>query len=349
MMPNARLPHYTGTAPRLRKPRPSAVRVALVALLACALALPATPQAPQAPPQTPIQQDRPIRVGVSLVNVFATVRDGKRRLVPDLTQEEFRVLEDGVPQKIEFFSRETSLPINVGILIDTSGSVDRVLEAEKEAASRFLRRVLRPKDLAFVINFDVDVDLLSDFSQDPAHLDRAIRRARINAPGSPVNAGPFPRIQSGGTKFFDAVYLACTEKLAGEVGRKAIIVLTDAVDTGSRVKLEEAMEAAQRTDTVVHILHVQDSQFYGFGGGGEGVAKKLAEETGGRAIFINSEKKLEEAFDQISEELRSQYTLGYYPANNARQGKFRKLKVETTRNDTKVLARKGYYEASEKQ
>jgi VWFA-related protein len=311
---------------------------AAAALLA---ALPAARHAAGQQQEPPGQAPR-IRVGVDLVSLFATVRDGKR-LVPDLKQEEFRVFEDGQEQKVEFFSRETALPINVGILMDTSGSMDGVLEAEKDAASRFLRRVLQSKDLAFVINFDVDIDLLSDVSQDPDHLERAIRRARINAPGSPVNQGPFPTIQSGGTKFYDAVYLACTEKLALEVGRKAIVVLTDAVDTGSRLKLEDAVEAAQRSDTVVHVIHISDPRFYGFGSGGAGAAKKLADETGGRAIFINSEKDLEKAFDQISEELRSQYTLGYYPTNKDRDGKFRKLKIEATRKGLKVLTRKGYY------
>lgn len=332
---------YTGMRRRLSEMhrRGCRTRWPLAALVAAiSLALPAVPQAP--PPQQP---DRTIRVGVNLVNVFATVRDGKKRLVADLTKDDFRVLEDGAQQEIAFFSRETTLPITVGILMDTSGSMERILEPEKEAASRFLRRVLRPKDLAFVMNFDVDVDLLSDFSQDQDHLERAIRRARINAPGTMVNPGPFPR-RGGGTNFYDAVYLACQEKLASEAGRKAIIVLTDAVDTGSKMRLEDALEVAQRSDTVVHVIHISDPQ-YSFGFGGEGVAKKLAEETGGRAIFINNEKKLEEAFDQISEELRSQYTLGYYPANNSRQGRFRKLKVEATRKDTKVLTRKGYYEA----
>jgi len=323
----------------------------LAAVLVLALAAPGSSAGPRSAAdhdtgQQQERQERAIRVGVDLVNVFATVRDSKKRIVPDLSEEEFQVFEDGQEQKIEFFSRETALPITVGILIDTSGSVDRVLEAEKDAAARFLRRVMRPKDMAFVINFDVDVDLLSDFSQDPGHLERAISRARINAPASPVNRGPFPSIQSGGTKFYDAVYLACTEMLAGEVGRKALVILTDAVDQGSKKELEDAMEVAQRTDTVVHIIYISDPAFYRFGGGGgESVAKKLAEETGGRAIIIRSEKNLEEAFGQISEELRSQYTLGYYPTNKSREGKFRKLKVETTRDGTKVLARKGYYEA----
>jgi len=331
----------------MRRGRQRAGLPAVALLVTLALAVPAVPQAPQQPPPPANpQKERTIRVGVDLVNVFATVRDGKRRLLADLTKDDFRILEDGAEQKIEYFSRETSLPINLGILMDTSGSMDRIIEPEKDAASRFLRRVLQAKDLAFIINFDVDVDMLSDFSADQAHLERAIRRAKINAPGSPINPGPFPTSQRGGTRLYDAIYLACTEKLSGEVGRKAIVVLTDMVDTGSRVRMEEALEAAQRSDTVVHVLHLVDQGMYGFGGGGgEGIAKKFAEETGGRAIFIDSEKKLEEAFDQISEELRSQYTLGYYPSNNSHEGKFRKLKVETTRRDTKILARKGYYES----
>ena len=125
----------------------------------------------------------------------------------------------------------------------------------------------------------------------------------------------------------------------GEAGRKAIVIVTDAQDEGSKVKLEEAIESAQRTDTVIHVLLVADSRY----GGNGGVARRLADDTGGRVIFVSSEKKLEEAFDQISEELRSQYTLGYYPTNNSRDGRFRKIKLDVDNHDLKVLARKGYY------
>src|SRR3989475_13151361 len=126
---------------------------------------------------------------------------------------------------------------------------------------------------------------------------------------------------------------------SSEAGRKALVVLTDAVDNGSKLRLEEAIEAAQRSDTVVHILLVYDPAE----GYNEGVARKLAEETGGRAIVVRNEKKLEEAFDQISEEMRTQYTLGYYPTNTARDGRFRKIKIESTRDGLHVLARRGYY------
>ena len=292
-----------------------------------------TPAATQEPQQT-------IRVQVNLVSMFATVRDKQKRIVPDLGQDDFRVSEDNQEQKISFFSHETSLPITLGLLIDTSGSEERMLPAEQEAASRFLRRVLRPKDLAMVISFDLDVDLLSDFTSDRDLLERAIQRARINAPRVPVSVqGPLPQSGSKGTNFYDAVYLACHEKLSSEAGRKALVILTDAVDNGSKVSVQEALEVAQRTDTVVHILLVYDPAY----GNNESVAHKLSEETGGRTIVVRNEKKLEEAFDQISEELRSQYTLGYYPTNTNRDGRFRKIKIETTRKDLHVLARKGYY------
>jgi VWFA-related protein len=304
----------------------------------------ARPNSPQGETPTATQNpQQPIRVQVELVNLFATVRDKKKHLTADLTKDDFRIFEDGQEQKIAFFSRETALPITLGLLIDTSGSQERLLSAEQEAASRFLERVLRKSDLAMVISFDLDVDLLADFTADRAELERAIQRTRINAPRTPVVVqGPLPQRTPKGTDFYDAIYLACREKLAGEAGRKALVILTDAEDIGSKVKLEDALETAQRTDTVIHILLVADPrQYFSYHGGS--AAKKLAEETGGRSIEVRSEKKLEEAFDQISEELRSQYTLGYYPTNPARDGRFRKIKIETTRNDLQVLARKGYY------
>jgi VWFA-related protein len=206
-----------------------------------------------------------------------------------------------------------------------------MLGAIQGAGGRFLRRVLRKGDEAMVISFDTDVDLLSDFTDDRSILDRAINKARINTPGGGYiagNPGPVPSGNMVGTALYDAIYLACGEKLNGEAGRKAIVIVTDAQDEGSKVKLEEAIESAQRTDTVIHVLLVADPRY----GGNGGVARRLADDTGGRVIYVNSEKKLEEAFDQISEELRSQYTLGYYPTNKNRDGKFRKinLDVETT-------------------
>jgi len=279
-----------------------------------------------------------IRVQVNLVNLFATVRDKHKAIVTGLTKDDFQVYEDGQPQEITYFSAESNLPITLGMLLDTSGSEYFMLSAEKDAGSRFLGRVLRKGDLAMVMSFDTDVDLLADFTDDRGMLNRAINRAQINAPsGGMIAQGPLPSSGTGGTNFYDAVYLAAHDKLSDEAGRKAIVVLTDAEDTGSKLNLQDAIEAAQRTDTVVHILLVAAD------GGDQGVAKRLTDETGGRTILVRSEKNLEQAFDQISEELRSQYTVGYSPSNKKHDGSYRKIKVEMKNKDYSVLTRRGYY------
>lgn len=306
---------------------------------AIAIAVPALPEARQTQGQG---QGPVIKAEVNLVNLFATVRDKNKRIVSDLKQDNFKIFEDGHEEKISFFAKEMNLPITLGLLLDTSGSEQNMLGAIQDAGAQFLHRVLRKGDEAMIISFDTDVDLLADFTDDRGILDRAINKARINTPGGGYiagNPGPVPGGDSVGTALYDAIYLACGEKLNGEAGRKAIVIVTDAQDEGSKVRLEEAIEAAQRTDTVIHLLLVSDPRY----GGNGSVAHKLTEETGGRLIVVNSEKRLVEAFDQISEELRSQYTLGYYPTNTAKDGKFRKIKVETDNRDYRVLSRKGYY------
>ena len=305
--------------------------------LAAVLVVPALSQEPQ----EPLSQAPTIKTQVSLVNLFVTVRDKNKRIVTDLKQDDFKVSEDGQDQKIAFFSKEVTLPITLGLLLDTSGSEQYMLGAIQDGATRFLNRVMRKGDEAMVVSFDLDVDLLADFTDDRSQLDRAIHRAQINTGGGggAITPGPIPTGGSKGTNFYDALYLACNDQLSHEAGRKAIVVLTDAEDNGSKVRVEEAIEAAQRTDTVVHILLVYDPHF----GANGSIAHKITDETGGRTIVVNNEKHLEQAFDQISEELRSQYTLGYYPTNSARDGKFRKIKIDAANRDLKVLARKGYY------
>jgi len=306
----------------------------MTAVVVCTLAAPVMAQEP-APAQGGV-----IKTQVNLVNIFATVRDKNKRIVTDLKQDDFKLAEDNQDQKIAFFSKEVNLPITLALLLDTSGSEQNMLGAIQEAGSSFLNRVLRKGDEALIMSFDSDVDLLSDFTDDRAQLSRAIRRARINSPGGGYlggNPGPIGSPQTTGTALYDAIYLASGEKLNTEAGRKAIVIVTDAQDEGSKVRIEEAVEAAQRTDAVVHVLMVYDRS------ANFGAAKKIADDTGGRVISANSEKKLMQAFDEISEELRSQYTLGYYPTNNERDGKFRKIKIEMANRDYKVLARKGYY------
>ena len=303
------------------------------AVLAAVALAPARPSAPAAGKPGAAGQE-PIRIQVNLVNLFATVRDKKtKKILTGLEQSDFKVSEDNTEQKIASFSRESNLPITLGLLIDTSGSEEGSLGAEQEAAIRFLNRVMRKGDLAMVISFDSDADLLAGFTEDHQILERAVRRSRIAGGGAPGPLGG----NSPGTVFYDAVYLACTDKLVQEAGRKALVILTDAYDNGSRMRIQDAIEAAQRTDTVVHTLLISNGMV------NEGAAKKLTDETGGRTIVVRSEKNLEQAFDQISEELRSQYTLGYYSTNSARDGSFRKVKVESTRKDVDVLTRRGYY------
>jgi VWFA-related protein len=335
----------------------------LAAYVAASAGLPATgatPRSRAAVPQNPQQQQQQsqqqqsqqpppqvqgtIKSSVLLVNVFVTVRDKRNGVIGDLTKDDFKILEEGKEQQIAFFSRETDMPITLGILMDTSGSMGNIMGAEQDAASRFLKEVLRPRDLAMVMSFDFDVDLLADFTQDTAVLERAIRRARVNAVSNVgmINPGTVPAgAGSGGTNLYDAVYLAAHDQLTGEAGRKAVILLTDAEDTGSKLGVKDAIESAQRSDAVIHVLLIQDpGATQGYGGG---IARKMTEETGGRVIPVHNERTLEKAFDEISQELRSQYVLGYYPINNNRDGTFRKIQVQIDKPDLKILARKGYY------
>jgi VWFA-related protein len=227
-------------------------------------------------------------------------------------------------------------------MMDTSGSMQRILGAEQDAASRFVHEVMRKKDEALVMSFDTDVNLMADFTEDPSVLERAIRRVEINVDASGVGMTPGTvASQGGGTNMFDAVYLACHDELGTEAGRKAVIILSDMEDNGSKVSEQDAIEAAQRADAVVHVLLIRD--FMATSGYGVGIANKMASDTGGRVIDVHNEKSLEKAFDEITQELRSQYVLGYYPTNEKHDGAFRKIKVEVTQPDVKVLTRKGYY------
>ncbi|HLW98297.1 MAG TPA: VWA domain-containing protein [Candidatus Acidoferrales bacterium] len=330
--------------------RPLGAMFVLAALAAGLALVPAMDSAVSGRWQDQKQDQQPIKIGTSLVSLYATVRDNHKKIVANLEQNQFHIYEDGVEQKVAFFSQEKTLPLTMGILIDTSGSEETMIGAIQQAATQFLQRVMQKKDEAMVITFDLDVDLLADWTNDLPQLERAIHRARVNTGGAggQVTPGPVPsNISGGGTNFYDAVYLACHDKMASEAGRKALIILTDAEDTGSKLKLQDAIEAAQRADTVVHVLLIAASPNHGFvigsNGGDMGVARKLTDETGGRAIDVKNEKDLLKAFDEITEEMRSEYSLGFYPTNTKLDGSFRHLKVETTDKDYKVVSRKGYY------
>jgi VWFA-related protein len=307
-------------------------------------ATPHSPAQPQQDQQQPGQSPQTLKRETNLVNVFVTARDKKNGIISDLTQNDFKVSEDGQPQEVAFFEKDVNMPITLGLLIDTSGSMYNVIGAEQDTASRFLREVMRKKDEAMVISFDFDADLLADFTEDTNVLERAIRRTTVNSVGGGgvVTPGTIPGGNSGGTNLYDAVYLACHDELSTEAGRKAVILMTDAEDNGSKLRLQDAVEACQRADSVIHVLLISDAGFFQ-GGGGPGAARKMSDDTGGRVINVHNEKTLEKAFDVISEELRSQYVIGYYPTNEKRDGTFRKIKVDVARPDVKVLARRGYY------
>jgi VWFA-related protein len=293
------------------------------------------------------------KVDVNVVNVYFNVKDKHGLLISSLAKDQFEIYEDGKLQTIKYFSAESNQPLTLGMLIDSSVSQERVLPIEKEVGASFLRDVLREKDLAFVIGFDVNVDLLQDFTNDPRDLRAGMNRARINGGGGGgglpgLGGGPIPISNPKGTLLYDAVYLASNEKLASEVGRKAMILLTDGEDQGSRLKIRDAIEAAQRADAMVYVLLIADRGFYGgMGYSGDRDMKKLCQETGGRVIEVgNKQDKLRQAFDQVSAELRSQYSIGYTPTNNKRDGTYRKVEVKIKGGDYRVQARAGYYAPS---
>jgi VWFA-related protein len=297
------------------------------------------------------EQAPTIKVTTEVVNVYCVVEDKKKHLVPDLNKDDFALEEDGKPQQIRYFSRETDTPLTMGIMVDTSPSQGRVLGVEQQQAEAFLRQVLRPKDLAFVLHFDVEVELLQDLTANLRLLDHAIDETVINGGAQGPTPGPFPTSDTGGaTHLYDAVYLASNELLKNEVGRKVLILLTDGEDQGSRISLQAALEAAQKSDVINYSVDIVDRPFYGLhaiGFSGDSVLRKLSDDTGGRVIEVNRTKDASAAFQQIANELRTQYLLGYTPTNTKHDGSFRRIRVQVRNGDYKLQARRGYYAPSE--
>ena len=331
------------------------------ALYAQSAPSPDAPPVSTAPPPDDAQADQPVttlRVNSNLVSLYFTVRDKHGALIPNLTREDCQVLEDKKPQKIRNFNAEANQPLTLGILLDTSGSQMNVLPLEQQAGSAFLHSVLREKDEAFLISFDVDVDLLEDYSNNAGTLSRAMNKAVINTAGGNGSAG-IPGLGQGtiptqgapkGTLLYDAVDLASNDKLRQETGRKAMILLTDGEDQGSKYRVQDAIEAAQKANSIVYVILIADRGFYSGGsimlGGytGDAQMRRMTEATGGRVIDVgNNGKKLQAAFDQIEEELRTQYVISYIPGNTNFDGKYRAVDVQCKGDGLKVQARKGYY------
>ena len=274
-----------------------------------------------------------IRASVDVVNVLCTVRDRQQKYVTDLKKEDFEIIEDGVRQKVQFFSNETgedAQPLTVVLLIDTSGSVKDKLGFLQEAASEFLSQTLREnKDLAAVVQFDSEVSLIQDFTYDYSVLENAILSIRAG----------------GSTKLYDAIWVSVNELLRHEVGRRMLVILSDGADTQSMTRDNEALKVAQEQDVVIYGIGVRsagfDSDF--------GKLKKFAEGTGG--LFFNSKvdlQKIREAFRRINRGIKNQYALGYVSNNPRRDGSFREVKVRMKRSGLKVTHRKGYYAPSDK-
>jgi len=311
-------------------------------------------------PEGPKLQDRTashepittLKVNVQVVTLYFNVKDRRGALIPNLKKEDFRVSEDGKHQTIKYFGVDSNQPLTLGILIDTSGSQTRVLPMEQEVGASFLRDVLTPKDMAFLINFDVNVSLLQDYTSDPAQLRRSIEKTRINDGGGSgaggiagAGQGTIPVSRPKGTLLYDAVYLASNEKLQKETGRKALILLTDGGDNGSDETLADAIQAAQRAEVITYVIMIADRMNFR---SGDSEMHKLADQTGGRVIDVgNNPKKLREAFDQIGAELRSQYMIGYVPTNTVMDGKYRKLELKSVYPEYKILVRKGYFPPKE--
>jgi VWFA-related protein len=293
-----------------------------------------------------------LKVNVNVVGLFFNVKDKHGVLIPNLTKDDFQVFEDGKQQTVKYFAAESNLPLTLGILIDSSGSQRNVLDMEKEVGGAFLRQILTDKDEAYVIDFNVDATLMQDYTRDVHLLQSALNKVRINTgystgPVPGAGGGPVPTAGiNRGTVLYDAVYLSSHDMLSKEVGRKAMILLTDGEDEGSQLKLKDAIESAQKADAIVYVLLCADRGFYGsfqLGYSGEEEMRKLTEATGGRVINVgNKFDKLRDAFDQIAAELRSQYNLGYTPTNTVLDGSYRKIEIKCKQN-YKIQSRAGYY------
>jgi len=210
--------------------------------------------------------------------------------------------------------------------------------------------VLRKQDLAFLISFGADAELLQDYTSSPQLLRKGLDGLQVNSDVGGLHPGPVPTIyQPKGTILYDAVYLAASDQLKGQVGRKVLVLITDGEDQGSRYKIEQAIEAAQKADAIIYGFYYVDRAFYAQNGFGFGIGtsdsalRRLSEETGGHVFHIDRKTTLQDAFTQLQEEMRSQYALGYTPTNSNKDGSFRRIEIHPSNKDWKVQARKGYY------
>jgi VWFA-related protein len=347
--------------------------------------------APQQPGQAQPELKRPqegqpkIAVEVKTVSVLATVRDKHGKIVSDLTKDDFQLDEDGRPQTINYFAHESDLPLRLGLLVDTSLSQRKVLDQERTASYSFLDKLLRQdKDSAFVIHFDHDVELLQDFTPSRPQLQAALQK--LSTPqledngsssgggggyGGGGGGGRSRGGHGGGTLLYDAIFLASDELMSKQQGRKALIVLSDGVDHGSKETMAEAIATAQRSDTIIYsILFADEDENYGgrpggFGMGGHGggmgggrggsrypqqerpdgkkILEQISNETGGRLFKASKKETLDKIYAEIDEDLRNQYSLAYTPDKGNTVGYHKIHLAVAKQKDLVIQARDGYY------
>lgn len=344
-------------------------------------------QSQPAPAAQPGTQNPTFTSDVNVVNLFATVRDKDSHIVSNLNKEDFVLQEDGRAQTIRYFSRETDLPLTLGLLVDTSRSQRNVLEAERSASYSFFDNILRvDKDRAFVAHFDREVELLQDVTASREKLNKALKELEVNQDDSQQQGGGggggYPgggggggrgqggsRRRGGGTLLYDAVYLASGDDLMKKLkGRKAVVVLSDGVDRGSKVSITEAIEAAQRADTLVYSIYFGSNEGFGRGFGGPGmgrrgggmgrgggrypqeerpdgkkILRRISKETGGSFFEVSKKETVDKIYGRIQEELRNQYSLGYVSDKPATEGGYRTISLSVNQKNMIVQTREGYY------
>jgi len=329
-----------------------------------------------------------ISASVRVVNILATVRDKHGKILPNLAVSDFALEEDSKPVTIKYFARETDLPLTLGLLVDTSMSQRSSLEQERSASKTFLEQVLREKDAAFLIHFDREVELLQDLTSSRQTLESALDSLHVPSAYDQDNSGPgsAPRDDSqrqgrqrgyhrAGTTLYDGIFLASDELMSKQKGRKALVILSDGVDRGSKESLESAIEAAQRSNTLVYSVlfkgeePVRDRGGFGSMGGGMGgpvggggrrrgggekypqeerpadgkkILERISKETGGRMFEVSKKEPIDQIYSSIQEELRNQYNLGFSPAKADSTG-YHKLLLKTMQKDDTVQARDGFY------
>ncbi len=293
----------------------------------------------------PAQDDTSIRVDVDLVNVLCSVRDSHGGLVNHLKQDDFILLENGQPQIIRHFAKDTDLPLNMGLLVDTSNSQVRLISEELHAATQFFEQVIHPRDSAFLMSFDAQIKLVMDRASSSQTIKAGLEKLREDAPHPKHGPTGRPR----GTLLYDAIYHAANDKLRKEPGRKAIVLITDGMDVNSQLHMSDAIDAAQKSDTLIYSIYYVDDKAYGAseweGRPGRAALREMSEQTGGRFFRVERNLPLRKVFDQIQEEMRSQYVLDFVSSDERKDGAYRRLQVLVRQPGLSAQARTGYYAA----